>query len=967
MTPTYQFTGIRVRMNSHKSTTPFNKSGVMAAEQLRQILQTLKRRAAWIRGTSGVMWGVAIGLLCLIAGVWLDLLVDFPPLLRMLTLAVAGLAAITVIAFLVIRRTDERRLAGQLDEVGNTGGQIRSGVDLCDVARNRTSVDRSQVSEGLAEMAVSRAAGLAANVPRRDAVPARPVKRSLTTLAAIAAVLVMFAVFSPRLFATAWQRFFDPTGDHPPFSQVAIEVEPKGASVVYGSGLDIHATVSGPAVDGLQLVLSKDDPADTEVLPMFPESEGKWRASLTNVKHPLRYFVRTGKTRSRRYDLDVITVPKIERVTFRVTPPEYTRQPVYDGPLPQAGITGLAGTQVEVRVRSNRPLSGGRVRFTANDESTDTALAPAPDDPRQVTGGFSLTESGRIDVIVTDTAEQDSQEPFSANVTKLIDEYPFVRLLQPKGVSFATPTAVVPAVLSAEDDYGITALKLFRSLNDSRALPLDLPVANPPSPRAYEVFYLRFAEYGLEPGDEIKLFARVVDNDPSAQPGPGKGSESSIVVIRIISQAAFDQMQRRRDGLKMLTPKYEQVRRRMESLAEQAEELRKKLEKEPGDEALKKELRQELERLMKQMQNDVETLRKQSEQKQPYELDKVLSPQLKQLADQLQRLIKNTKSAADKNATNKQSLKALQEMLKQLKGERERLDSEMMMPLDMLRKVLPLTQSESRFAQLYRRQRELANRLESLKGKDGLDDPALKRRMRDLEEEQRGIRKELDKLLEDIETAANQLPEDARVEKLRKTALEFVTAVRGSGAAEAMGEAESGLAEFSGTKGHAGAKKAADILEKFLKKCRNMGANGQAGQCLSGFAPSLDEALQQTLGQLLGDAGMNPGRQTGMGQGGSGGGYSTRRNTMQNVGLYGGQPTAEQQQPTRPNMGRSETARAGNGQPGVRRRVTATTADDYRTTGAFRASGGGETVVPLPYRRKVARYFQRIADEVGED
>src|SRR5207245_639817 len=113
------------------------------------------------------------------------------------------------------------------------------------------------------------------------------------------------------------------------------------ARVVYGSGLEIRASISGPPVDGVELVLqTADDSAagsprgakgTTEIVPMFPESEGRWRASVANVTRSMTYLLRARSARSRKFAVEVITVPQIEEVHFRIIAPAYTRQTAYEG------------------------------------------------------------------------------------------------------------------------------------------------------------------------------------------------------------------------------------------------------------------------------------------------------------------------------------------------------------------------------------------------------------------------------------------------------------------------------------------------------------------------------------------------------------------------------------------------------------------------------------------------------------
>lgn len=957
----------------------------MAHRLLTEVLSKLRWRMFWIEGASGIGWGLALGLVCLILGVWMDLALEFTPTLRIGTLVLA-LAAVTILGLFILLKavfkSNPRFIASRLDNVAATQGQICSGLELSLMNKSNSYSSNPGLTRELAEIAVSRAADLAINADHAQAVPTDPLKRSLLTFGCLLAIPVLFALCLPQLAATEWNRFANPTGDHPPFSHINFQVEPEGAQVIFGEGLDIHVNILGAPAEDLELVLepfnenvkyndrSKIVPID--VLPMFPENESRWRVTISDIRTPLTYFVRSRNARSRRYHVEVITVPEIVGVRFQVTAPKYTNLPDYEGPLPQGGLSGLPGTQVKITMVSNRPLSAGKLTYLTKGDNQEITLAPSAEADEEVSGTFTIQKPGQIVLTVVDVDGQESKDSVTAPITLLVDERPFVRLLQPKAFSLATPTARIPVVISAEDDFGLSRIQLFRNLNNSRFLPLEIPVSLPPPTRAHEVTFLPLSEYGLEAGDEIRLFARVEDNDPNtgnrdpSQPSRiiGKGSESSIVVIRIISQEEYSNMERQRNGLQMLMSKYQQARRRMEALAEKMETLQKKVDELPADSELKKESLQELQKLAKSMEQEAEALKKLAESQLPYQLDKELSPklqkqaeELKKLAEQLQRLTKN------KKATNKELSKQLKEMLKSLKNQRERLDSEMTDPVDQLSKIMPLMRDQSLFQELYKRQRDLANRLESLKQYADTDDPAVKARMRDLETEQNNIREDLAQLLDDISDHIEMIPAEPGFEELRKSALDFVKAVRESGATDAMTEAGQGLAEFSGTRGHAGALKAADILERFLSKCNGMGKAGQ-NACRK-FQPSLGDCMSQTINQLLAEAGLKP--KSGMGNGmgtGAGGGYSARRSTKQNVGLYGNTPFMDQasaQSGSSSDQTQAASSRS-NGQSISQEQDQSA----FDSSGTFKASGVGESVVPLKYRRKVGRYFQRIADEVGD-
>src|SRR5258708_2590158 len=227
-------------------------------------------------------------------------------------------------------------------------------------------------------------------------------------------------------------------------------------------------------------------------------------------------------------------------------------------------------------------------------------------------------------------------------------------------------------------------------------------------------------------------------------------------------------------------------------------------------------------------------------------------------------------------------------MLQELKDDGEHLDREAIEPLEFLAGVVPLLEDVSRFVILYQRQEALAERLKSLTGADKGDDPKRKARMRDLQAEQEGIRQALTELLDQMEDHVTGLPDDPDMESLHQKALEFVEKVRGSGATEAMSEAESGLAEFSGDRGHEGARRAAAILKKFLDFTDNEGGIPGVGLAGLKLKPVLRNGLGDTISQLLGEAGLLPGKGKG-----SGGGLTASRSTLDNVGLYGGLPGME--------------------------------------------------------------------------
>lgn len=938
----------------------------MSNPSLQTQLQPVRRRWWTLGIAAGLIWMLAVALLCLLLGGWLDLVWELSPEGRLGFLVAAALLGLVAFAVLLTRVAKNGRLpllARRVDRAMDFGGAVLTGCEL----EEKTPAS-SPISTALARMAVQHAAKLAGTTRPEKAVPAQPAQRSALFLAAILCVIGLLVLTMPDLMRTQWNRFLAPYSDVPRYSTTTIEIVDPDKKVVYGDALDIRAVVRGEPVDSAELVL-EDKAGNIETLPMFPEQtqeegEASWRANLAKVTEDAVYYVRAYRARSTKHSIEVITVPRIDKVRFRIEPPEYTGRPAYEGALPKEGVSGLPGTRVVVRASSNRPLSRGELAVSVRNAGTPNsepasveifAMNPLSPGSSEVVGEFSVTGGGKFDLKLFDEKGQESRDKFSGGVTLLKDERPLIRIVRPPARSLATPSVVLPIILAAEDDYGLSSIRIFRSLNDSRYLPAELPLPETTLRRFSGQVELPLPLYGLNPGDTIRIFARAEDNDPAG----AKGAESSVIHVEIISQQQFEEMVRQRDGMEAMLSRYREALRRLEALGEEARQLREELDKLAPDDPASEEIRNELDRLARRMEKEAEAIRKLADNPLPYDLDKQLSEELEKAAKLAEDAAGSVSDMAAKpGLSNKEAKEQLEKIAEKLAAGKKGFDQATMPSLELLAAVLPLKQDENRFMQIVAAQKDLADRLSSLKDRDRDDDPTLRARMRELEDEQRQLREALDSLLKGIEEHAKTLPELEELETLREDALKFAAAVRASRAEAAMAEAQGGLAEFSGSLGHARAQEAAEILESFLGQCQ-----GGMGQCASKalrFRPGLGDCMNATMDQLLKEMGFGSGG-SGMGQGGSG--FGAQRGGG-NVGLYGSLPGMASLYDSR-GGGRGDRNRRGTGGSGDT--GLSDTAEGYETTAEGTVGGATEGAVPLRYRQAVGRYFQRILEETEEN
>jgi hypothetical protein len=909
----------------------------MATTSLTAEIARIRHRWLAVGGLSAAIWALLGGIVLALAGMWLDLVWELSPYARIAASSVAAAGAMLLLAALAVfavRSGRDALLARRLDRAHATGGEILTGLEL---SHQLDSLAPRGLTGGLACVAVEYAAGRAAEVPSGRAVPSRPLLELLAALLLALLAVGLLAVVAPELALTQWLRFRWPFSDVPPYSLTKFTVETGDREVLYGSELDVFVTTRGTPVDHLELVLEVN--GRSESLPMFPEGGTRWRAVLSRVTEPTLYYARANRARSRRYQIRVLTVPQIEDLQVRVTPPSYTHQGPYEGPLPKDGVSGLPGTKVRLTARSNRPLAGGRIVLTGQGRAGPVPMEPATPGGTEAVGQFAIAGDGRFALSVIDIQQQSSQQPLAGAITLLTDHRPLVVLLQPPKMSQATPTADLPVEILAEDDYGIARVELYRSWNDSRPLAMRIATAEPPPRRVHETSSLPLAKYGLEPGDVIKLFGRVEDNDPAG----AKGSESPVATVEIISQEDFERMVQARLGLEALLSKYAEARRRMEGLAQEIAELEKELRLQPPGGPASAESRKQLGRLAERFAKEAAAIRRLGEKNLPFDIEQYLAPHLNELAGLAQSAAEELKQlGARQGLPSGEAAGALERLAGRLGKRRQQFDQEVSQPLEYLDLVFPLLADQSRYLELAAWQEDLAERLASVRGRDGQDDPAVGARMRELQREQQEIREALGQWLEDVDNHLERVPRQPEFEKLRQTATDFLRKIRGSGVQEAMAQAESGLAELSGTRGYENARTAAEILKKFI--AQGQGMEGEGKQCLK-FQPTLGAHLGNTVSQLL----------SAMGNGGDGstGAYGRRG------ALYGDLPGMTGQYG--PGYGRHGEG-SGRGPAFDPGREPATWTDPSATQ---RAGGAGAWAVPLRYRRSVGRYFQRLIDELG--
>lgn len=470
------------------------------SEQLQRYLGDFRQRLRQLAVARGVaamsVAALVITLLIVIVAIRSGFPSDLMVFGRLLLLAtLAGLAW----TLIVLRR---RRIdAGAAEEIEHRtpefGGRIEAYLDTHD--------ESNPMRELLAEETV----GIAVDHAPESQVAPREFRRSWSTAGLAAAILLLVAVAGPGNYSFGvrdlWVGWAFP-GLLPPQS---IEVSPGDDGIRLGGTLRVRAAMHGFDPSDA-FVHASFGSGDWQQVPMS-EGESGWEFTFFSVRQPLEYFVSANNVRSPTFNVEVVDLPNIDKLTLTYHYPDWTeREPeLHD---PGGDIRAIADTEIELHISTDRPMTPGAIII--DDEAVKLDV-----DDTSATGSFTLSEDGQYFVAATVGGER----------IRLTDDY-FIKILEDQApeIAFARPgrdwsasrIEEVTTRVQAGDDFKVNAIELHYSVNggDWQAVNLD---ASGENVEVDHVFFLESLSASdaahLEPGDLVSYYAVARDRENESQ------------------------------------------------------------------------------------------------------------------------------------------------------------------------------------------------------------------------------------------------------------------------------------------------------------------------------------------------------------------------------------------------------------------------------------------------------------------
>jgi hypothetical protein len=835
-------------------------------------------------------WPWAAGFI--LAAFTLDVLLHLGPIFRLalgvtfLLLLLAGAAAGTWIAWVKIHPFEHtaRILESRHPRLGS------KIINLLQLRAQTQDAALASLTRDLAVMAIAGYSEELSHEPieqlaSTDRLRAEAKRTALGLLGFVAALALGFDITR-----TEMPRFFDPFGDHPPYSFTRLEISDPatdGAEVIYNQALLVTARSAGHRPGELFLsYFPPGQPAQKTTVPMFDKGERGFTQQIEAVRTDLIVFAHTKDEHalSRQRRINVILTPRLEKAAVKITPPSYTGLTPNEQPFNFKNLKALVGSTLEFRLHSNRPLGSGHLTVHGNTAIESVKLVPGGE--KEVAGTLIAKEPAQLQFSLLDRDGYPSQETWEAALTVTHDLPPEVQVSNPHSDSFVAMDFKAEPVIEASDDYGVKTVRIHTARNGVFGEPRVVAVGGVKL-NVREILTFNFQEMGLASGDTVSIFAEAIDTAPEPHL-----ARSKTVTFTVITTEEYNAFLRERTDLADIEAKYSKLANALHDLVEQQKTL--------GEEvaALQKELaRAKTDEAKAAAQKKLEALLARQE---------ALNRQLNQLADTMETFVRDqplydieaelkatlaekAEEIRESTATNAEAMKALagspagqqppgqkmlddfkqasDEQLARLGATDQATQAEVVQPLEDLSLMHEIIKDINRFKELYAAQQELAkqaqayNRLTPLNREDQL---ALK----DLAAQEKLIGDQLDaveqKLWEDGKAAQEKFPKAAESSQAiaqRMGDLKLQTLANQTTRAMLAGNGENGAHLAENLRGE---------MEKLFSQC-----NSQGGEMHSELDQYLSIQRSMNLGgnfrQMMQTRKFGSGSKPGFGSQGNGG------------------------------------------------------------------------------------------------
>ncbi len=333
-----------------------------------------------------------------------------------------------------------------------------------------------------------------------------------------AAALMLFAlvaafVFGPRSVSKGLAALYSADSDSVAASSMFINVSPGTARVPRGSDQKIKASLAGFDSSIAQVFVRKVGSDGWVAHTMEPaKNNGEFQFVIFNIQDAVNYYIESNNIRSPEFALEVADLPFVKQIDLLLNFPAYTR--LASKKIENGGeVAALKGTVVQVVTTLSANAKAARIVISDGTKVEMTAV-----DDSHFVADFTVKANGTYRIELTSESGERYNGSNEYDITVLEDHAPTVVVDKPGRDMKVTSVQEIFAQVRAEDDYGVSSLELYFSVNggeEKRVQLQDLKSDAAHTLSGAHTFFLE--EFKLQPGDFISYYAKARDNSAKPQ------------------------------------------------------------------------------------------------------------------------------------------------------------------------------------------------------------------------------------------------------------------------------------------------------------------------------------------------------------------------------------------------------------------------------------------------------------------
>ena len=639
--------------------------------------------------------------------------------------------------------------------------------------------DRERFSLSLIESSLLQSAAEVKNVDFNAHLDTSRFKQAFFKSVILGSIFIITAGLFFSTFSAAGYRLVHPMQDFSQEHELGFFIRPGNATVVKGQDVQLAGIVSDSTYD--QAVLLLETIEATQRISLVKSTDDSFRYKIPNIRSGFHYAFAVGKQSSDKFAITVIERPLLRNVQLKIEPPGYSKITAFLLDENIGDVSALKGSRVKINGVANKNIHAAQIHFSGGKSRSMT-----PRD-RRVSGAFNVIQDDVYSIWLQDDAGNENVSPIQYKIRVMPDNFPLVQILSPNQDIDLGDDMLIPLVIEAEDDFGISRIRLAYQLiaggegepDSSRFSFSDIQgfEANEEQVRVAVNWDLSTVE--MYPTDVLVYYVQVFDNDDVSGP---KSARSSLYRARFPS--LYEMYEETADEQENASESFEKALEKGRQLEQKLNEMALEMKRTTEMDWQKK---QEFEEAV-QRQKDIEqhldnAIRQMDEMMQKIEKNNLFSQETMEKLEEIQSLYKEIMTPELQDAMQNmdeamQNLdeKLLQQAMQNLKMNVEEYNKTLDRTLSLLKKL----QAEQKLDQAQKMAQDLADRQEEITNdakKQGADNQTLAKEQQRIASDTEQLSDLLDQLqkqmkelpsspMEQVQQAAQQMQQDGLQQSL---------------------------------------------------------------------------------------------------------------------------------------------------------------------------------------------------------